>query len=148
MDSGIIFDIQRFCIHDGPGIRTLVFLKGCPLHCPWCSNPESQGFGPELLFHPEKCIGCLACIRACPEKAITVNQKGQLVFDRALCTNCGRCCQDCYAEARIMKGQRYTVEEVINGVLKDDAFYADSGGGITIGGGEPLAQIKFAAAIL
>lgn len=145
--EGIVFDMQRFSIHDGPGIRTLVFLKGCPLHCKWCSNPESQRFRPELLFQPEKCIGCQACLEICPHQAVSLDE-GQLAFHRDLCQECGACCQVCYAEARIVKGTSMTVDQVLEEVLKDAAFYANSGGGMTLGGGEPLAQADFAAAIL
>jgi pyruvate formate lyase activating enzyme len=146
-EEGVIFDIQRFSIHDGPGIRSLVFLKGCPLRCPWCSNPESQRFEIDLLFQPEKCIGCKRCMEMCPHGAILAND-GELSFDRDLCQNCGRCAESCYAEARVMSGRRVTADWVLQEVLKDEAFFSKSGGGVTLGGGEPLAQANFAAAIL
>jgi pyruvate formate lyase activating enzyme len=145
--EGIVFDIQGFSIHDGPGIRTLVFLKGCHLRCPWCSNPESQRFEPELFFHPERCIGCHKCLQICPQGAIRILD-GNLSFNRSLCQNCGKCSRVCYAEARVMKGRQMTADQVVEEVLKDDLFYLNSGGGVTLGGGEPLAQADFAAEIL
>ena len=146
-EEGVVFDIQRFSLHDGQGIRTLVFLKGCDLRCPWCSNPESQHFKPELFFHPERCIGCKNCIDVCPNGAITC-EDGQLSFERGLCGNCGTCSHVCYAEARLIRGHQMSAESVIEEVWKDEAFYRKSGGGVTMGGGEPLAQADFAAAVL
>jgi pyruvate formate lyase activating enzyme len=146
-NEGIVFDIQRFSVHDGPGIRTLVFLKGCPLKCPWCSNPESQRFELDLFFNPEKCIGCRKCIEVCSQRAI-IAQNGQLSFNRERCQNCGKCAQFCYAEARVIRGSRMNVDKVAEEVLKDEAFYNNSGGGVTLGGGEPLAQANFTASIL
>ncbi len=146
-EEGVVFDIQRFSIHDGPGIRTLVFLKGCNLRCPWCSNPESQRFEPELFFHPERCIGCKNCLNACPHGSITL-EDGQLSFNRYLCQNCGICSHFCYAEARLIRGRQMSAELVLEEVLKDGPFYRNSKGGVTVGGGEPLAQVDFAAAIL
>ena len=145
--EGVVFDIQRFSLHDGPGIRTLVFLKGCPLRCPWCSNPESQPSEPELFFHPERCIDCKNCLNTCPHGAITL-EDGQLSFKRHLCRNCGTCSSVCYAEARVIRGRRMSTESVIEEVMKDAPFYRNSGGGVTLGGGEPLAQADFAAALL
>lgn len=146
-EEGIVFDIQGFSIHDGPGIRTLVFFKGCPLRCPWCSNPESQRFEPELFFHPERCIGCQKCLQVCPRGAIGITD-GKISFNRDRCQNCGQCSSVCYAEARVMKGRQMRADEVVEEVLKDSLFYINSGGGVTLGGGEPLAQADFAAAIL
>jgi pyruvate formate lyase activating enzyme len=146
-EEGIVFDIQRFSIHDGPGIRTLVFLKGCDLRCPWCSNPESQRFEADLFFHTEKCIGCQKCLNVCPHGAITVAD-GRLSFMRHFCENCGECSAVCYAEARVIKGHRMDTEKVLEEILKDEVFYANSGGGVTLGGGEPLAQADFAMTIL
>jgi pyruvate formate lyase activating enzyme len=136
--KGCIFDIQRFSIHDGPGIRTTVFFKGCPLHCKWCSNPESINPKPELLFNSELCIGCGKCGEVCPTGAISTTG-----FDRSLCTGCGNCTKTCYAEARYIKGAYMTPQEVIDEVLKDASFYARTDGGVTFSGGEPLLQIDF-----
>lgn len=146
-NEGVIFDIQRFSIHDGPGIRTLVFFKGCNLRCKWCSNPESQNFGPELLFRPEKCTGCLACINVCPVSAISIKEDGLMVFRREICRNCGNCALVCDPKAREMKGRKVDVQEVIKEVMKDKAFYSDRGG-VTLGGGEPLARSEFAKSVL
>jgi len=145
--AGVIFDIQRFSVHDGPGIRTLVFFKGCPLACLWCSNPESQRFGAEVLFDAERCVACGGCVEACPHRA--VRREGDRVeYEREACVACGRCVDVCYAEARTLAGRQVTVAEVLTEVCKDAPFFARSGGGVTLGGGEPLAQAEFALAIL
>ncbi len=146
-DEGIVFDIQRFSVHDGPGIRTLVFLKGCSLACRWCANPESQAAAPELLFDPAVCIACENCLTLCTQGA--VHRQGQrMVFEKERCIGCGVCAEECYAEARVLKGRKMTVEAVVAEVLKDDPFYAASGGGVTLSGGEPLEQPGFSARIL
>jgi pyruvate formate lyase activating enzyme len=145
--TGLIFDIQRFSVHDGPGIRTLVFFKGCPLACLWCSNPESQQFYPEVLFDPTKCVACGGCAEACPHGAAST-ASGRLEYDRSRCVACGTCADACPAEARTLAGQRVTADHVMTEILKDAPFYANSGGGVTLGGGEPLAQAEFARAIL
>lgn len=146
--EGIVFAIQRFSIHDGPGIRTLVFFKGCSLRCKWCSNPESQNFGQELFFHPEKCTGCLACIHACPRNAISRRENGQIDFHRERCQNCGNCALVCTTKARKMEGWKMTVPEVIEEIKRDEDFYSSSGGGVTLGGGDPLTRPEFAESIL
>ena len=145
--AGTIFDIQRFSVHDGPGIRTLVFFKGCPLACLWCSNPESQRFGAELLFDPEKCVACGGCAEVCPHRAVRL-EANRVQYERERCAACGRCVEVCYAEARTMAGKRVTVTEVVAEVCKDEPFFVRSGGGVTLGGGEPLAQAEFARGIL
>jgi len=146
MDSGVVFNIQRFSIHDGPGIRTTVFLKGCPLRCFWCQNPESQSGRPEIVLDRRKCTLCGACYAACQYGAIRL-EAGRPVFERRVCKGCGRCAVNCPMEARRLSGTRMTVEEVIREVLKDLKFYENSGGGVTLSGGEPLAQPEFAQSI-
>lgn len=140
---GIIFNIQRHSIHDGPGIRTIIFLKGCGLACRWCSNPESQSFGLEISFNPEKCIRCLACVAACPRGAVAADG-GAPFFQRERCDACGACAEVCYAEALRREGRSITPEGALSEILKDEAFFVRSGGGVTLSGGEPLAQIDFA----
>jgi pyruvate formate lyase activating enzyme len=146
-DRGIIFNIQGYCIHDGPGIRTTVFLKGCPLKCLWCQNPESHSFHPELLFAEKKCTGCGECVQACPEKAIRMQGKVSQT-DRRLCKSAGLCVDSCPNEARAAIGRRATADEVFKEIAADSLFYEESGGGVTLGGGEPLAQPEFAVAVL
>lgn len=145
--SGFVFDIQRFSVHDGPGIRTLVFFKGCPLACTWCSNPESQRSTPELLFDTSKCLACGGCVETCPHGASRASGAGAQ-YDRERCAACGACADVCPAEARTVAGRRVTAEEVVAEVLRDAPFFANSGGGVTLGGGEPLAQADFAREIL
>ena len=144
--EGIVFDVQRYSLHDGPGLRTSVFLKGCPLHCRWCSNPESQQFGPELLLFSANCLVCGTCVDACALGARTVAGE-QLVWDRNLCTSCGACANVCPVQTMTQSGQRRKAGEVIVQVLRDVVFYQD-GGGLTLTGGEPLAQPAFAEALL
>ena len=146
-DSGIIFNIQGYCIHDGPGIRTTVFLKGCPLRCFWCQNPESHSFHPELLFSEEKCTGCGKCIQVCPEQAIQMKGKTSYT-DRRRCKSSGFCVDVCPNDARAVIGYKATADEVFRQVASDALFYQQSGGGVTLSGGEPLAQPEFAAGIL
>ncbi len=141
-----VFNIQPFCLHDGPGIRTVVFLKGCPLRCLWCANPESHDAGPQLLFYKEKCTGCGACAGACPRGAITPGPR--LETDRRRCTGCGACAKVCPAGARELCGRRMTVAEVLEEALGDRLFFEESGGGVTLSGGEPLAHPAFSAALL
>jgi pyruvate formate lyase activating enzyme len=144
MITGRVFDIQRFCIHDGPGIRTTVFLKGCPLRCLWCANPESQEPKPSLSYIPANCIGCDACQPVCTQQALSRDDDGTVVLDRAKCNRCGQCDDECDAEALEMVGRRMSVDEVLEVVLRDSAYYKASGGGLTLSGGEPLMQSRFA----
>ncbi len=147
MVQGTIFDIQTYSLHDGPGIRTTVFLKGCPLSCVWCQNPESQRRQPELLFYSERCTGCGQCVPVCPRQAISVSD-GRSHTKRNLCEGCGKCADTCLNNARILSGRVWSATDVFTEVKKDDAFYRRSGGGITLSGGEPLAQPEFSTAIL
>ncbi len=151
-NKGRIFNIQRYSIHDGAGIRTLVFFKGCPLKCLWCSNPESQKHGPELGFIEARCDGnntCDAsCVSACPEGAISLNGTGKPDLDRHKCNACGKCAEACVHDALKLVGHEMSVAEVLAEIEKDRPFYRRSGGGMTVGGGEPLAQYGFAAALL
>ena len=147
MQSGIVTNIQRFSIHDGPGIRTTVFFKGCNLRCFWCHNPETLRTEPELQVFPGRCIGCGVCLEQCEQQA-HVMADGQRTFHRERCVACGRCADTCYAECLVLVGERKTVEEVVDEVLRDRPFYERSGGGVTLSGGEPLLQLEFARGIL
>lgn len=147
MLTATIFDIQKYSIHDGPGIRTTVFLKGCPLACLWCHNPESHLAAPEIAWHDKRCIGCLSCQKACPLEAIRVTAEGVCV-DQKLCNLCGKCAAACPTLALEMIGKVMTLEEVLAEVKKDAVFYQQSGGGVTLSGGEPLSQPEFATEFL
>lgn len=145
--AGVVFDIQRYSIHDGPGIRTTVFLKGCPLTCFWCQNPESQSREPEILFARNNCTGCGKCVTACAAGANTVSGSCAKV-DRQKCKGSGRCAEVCPNDARRIAGKRMTVNEVMREVLKDIKIYEVSKGGVTLSGGEPTFQPDFALALL
>lgn len=145
--TGIVFNIQKFSINDGEGIRTTVFLKGCPLSCIWCHNPESREKRAEISFIAERCIGCGYCLRICPRKCHVV-KNDRHEYNRKLCARCGLCAKECYAQALEMVGKSMTVAEVIEEVLKDKPFYQTSGGGMTLSGGEPMAQYEFSKALL
>ena len=137
--KGFVFNIQHYSIHDGPGIRTTVFINGCPLRCVWCQNPESQSLIPQIFFTSEKCTGCATCLPVCPEGAISI-VNGKSKTDRLLCDGCGKCAEVCPNEARNLMGKEMSAEDVFKDVNSDAIFYQRSGGGITISGGEPLAQ--------
>lgn len=143
--TGVIFNTQKFSIHDGRGIRTLIFMKGCPLRCVWCGNPESQKPEPEITDVRTNCIGCGDCVSACPKKAVNPEN---FEIDRSLCDACGLCAESCYAQAKKVSGRIVTVEEMVDTVIKDRVIYRNSGGGVTVGGGEPLAQPDFVCELL
>ena len=146
INTGIVFDIQRFSLHDGPGTRTVVFLKGCPLQCKWCHNPEGQKRAPEILYHSEKCIGCGACTGQC-KAGLHKTENGLHMFDRYGCAGCGKCAEECSSEALRLAGTEMTVGQVMNTVEKDRIFYGNTGG-ITLSGGEPMMQADFSLALL
>ena len=150
-DRGLIFNVQKFSLHDGSGIRTLVFLKGCPLSCVWCSNPEGQAYSPELAYNAKRCIGtveCGRCKQVCDAGAVREKDDKTIEIDRQLCTDCGECVDACPSKALELFGKYLTVDEVIRVVEEDSSFYARSDGGITLSGGEPLAQPGFVVRLL
>jgi pyruvate formate lyase activating enzyme len=143
----LVFDVQRFSIHDGPGIRTVVFFKGCSLDCAWCQNPEAVEPRPELAYHAERCLpDCDACLPACGEQALRPQRAGRVDFAR--CTACGDCAIACPAQALTLVGRLVTPADLLEEVRRDQAFYASSGGGLTLSGGEPLLQAGFLAHFL
>lgn len=146
-----VFNVQTYSIHDGPGIRVTVFLKGCPLRCLWCANPESKLSVPQLMTYGSKCTGCGACAAACPARAVTValtDGKPTALTNRRLCANCGACVEDCPVNAREIAGKVQSVKEVLKKVQRDRMFLDASGGGMTVSGGEPLAHVDFTEALL
>ncbi len=146
--KGKIYDIQKFAIHDGPGIRTLVFMKGCPLKCLWCSTPQTQNSSPDLLYIEVHCNFCHSCVEACPKEAIKISEEGKIKIDRNLCNTCGECVEICQNEALKIVGDERTVEELYSEIMKDNPFFLRSKGGVTIGGGEPTMQPEFVSALL
>lgn len=144
--TGTVFNIQKFSVNDGPGIRTVVFFKGCPLRCRWCANPESQMTRPQVLWTGKRCIGCLHCVNICPNGAVSHSEEG-IHIAHDVCAGCGRCVAECPARALEMQGEERTVQQVLDVVLQDRVFY-EEGGGITLSGGEFLAQPAFAEELL
>ncbi len=145
--KGIITDIQRFSVHDGPGIRTTVFLKGCSNRCAWCHNPETFTRMPQLEFYPERCIACGTCVTVCPRGVHRI-EDGRHAADKSSCNHCGLCTEVCYTGALVMTGREVTAEEVLEQLRMDEPYYKRSGGGITLSGGEPVLQYEFAGEIL
>lgn len=146
--TGMVFDIQRTSLMDGPGLRTTVFLKGCPIRCAWCHNPESQKRVPELSFRLDRCLQCRRCVTACDHGVHRFDEEGRHQIDRAHCRGCAQCVEHCPGDALQIFGHEQTVDSVLEVVMKDVAFYRQSGGGMTLSGGEPLFQPEFAMALL
>lgn len=147
MQKATIFNIQRFSTEDGPGIRTTVFFKGCPLKCTWCHNPEGIFPTPQLVWYATRCIAACDCLKACPENALTLLPKGMKI-DRELCKSCGNCAEDCPAAALELIGKQWSMDELYDEASRDVSFYTDSGGGITLSGGEPMMQHEFATSFM
>jgi len=143
-ERGLIFNVQRFSTEDGPGIRTTVFMKGCPLRCPWCQNPEGMSPEPELVWYDVRCIGVRECLRACPEGALELTPDGMQI-DRERCTSCGRCAEACPTAALEIIGRYWSPSALLMEVERDRPFYEESGGGVTVSGGEPMLQAGFVA---
>lgn len=147
MKKGIVFNIQKYSVHDGPGIRTTVFLKGCPLNCWWCHNPESQSLKEQLMYFQNKCVACGTCVKWCKENALSL-QDGRIIIDESKCTLCEMCTDACLKGALEIAGEEITVKELMKNILKDQIFYDQSKGGVTFSGGEPMIQVDFLEAAL
>lgn len=147
MKKGTIFNIQKFSINDGPGIRTTVFLKGCPLNCLWCHNPESKAVACEIFYDSKKCMGCRKCVTACPFQCHSFESRGH-IYNRKNCIACGKCADACMVGALETVGYQKEVSQVLSEVMKDKAFYDNSGGGMTLSGGEPMLQFDFTYELL
>lgn len=145
--KAVFTNLQRYSLHDGPGLRTILFLKGCPLSCLWCSNPETQNFQPELLYSPNMCIGCGSCLQACGYGAVSVQGK-KMAFDKGKCTVCGDCVDACPTAAVSVAGKLIGVDEAVEALEADAVFFRRSGGGVTISGGEPSQHPDFTAEVL
>lgn len=145
--NALIENIQNFCVHDGKGIRTVIFFKGCPLNCLWCSNPTTQNYQCEVLYDKNKCFYCKHCVEVCPTHAITFNEN-HFTLNRALCNSCGLCVKQCPGKALILSGKTMSLEDILTEIQKDFVFYRNSGGGITLSGGEVLSQAEFAIQFL
>lgn len=139
MNLPVVTNIQRYCVHDGKGIRTTVFFKGCDLRCRWCHNPEDQRFKPELMFYSERCTGCGDCVSACPRKAVSIYE-GVSQTDRSRCVACGKCAEVCVNVAREISGRRIPLDELVRKLERDMPFFESSGGGVTLSGGEVMEQ--------
>ena len=146
--AGLVFNIQKYSIHDGPGIRTTVFLKGCPLRCKWCSNPESLNRYPEIMVRATRCNGCGKCVDACARRAVGLSEDKVISIDRSLCDLCLKCVDACFDEAIEVAGKYFSVGEVADECQKDEIFYRNSEGGVTLSGGEPLLQGEFTLNLL
>ena len=147
-DSAFVSNIQRFCVHDGPGIRTVVFLTGCPLRCKWCQNPETYNAAPQLMYNKTLCTRCGLCIEACPQRAISLTDNDGVCTDKGLCERCFSCTQACPFQARQVSCQPYTVPQLVKEILKDAVFFKNSRGGVTLSGGEPMLQPGFCVDLL
>lgn len=147
MTKGRILSVKRFEIHDGDGVRSTLFLKGCPLSCLWCHNPESQGFSGEIAYYPHKCVGCGECASVCPTGAHRMDGAAH-IFDREKCTGCGKCEGVCLGEAIVFYGREVTPDEICSELLKDKDYFTASGGGVTVSGGEPLCRVDFLTELL
>ena len=145
--SGLVFDIKRYAIHDGPGIRIVIFFKGCNLNCAWCHNPEGIATAQERMYASARCIGCGTCVEACPNLALTLTSEG-ILTDTVLCRMCGKCAEVCPAKAIELSGTRQTVEEIMAEIEKERIFFEQSGGGVTFSGGEPLLHHEFLIQLL
>lgn len=140
MNKALVLNIQKFSLHDGDGIRTTIFFKGCGLHCLWCHNPESQNYHPQLMRYEERCTKCGACVKACPHQAVSMGENGEIIFDQNQCIGCGICVDFCAYDALEIAGTYYTAEELADEVKKDMILYDESGGGVTLSGGEVMSQ--------
>ncbi len=145
--EGFVFEIKRYAVDDGPGIRSTIFLKGCPLRCLWCHNPEGQILKPELMYRKNKCIGCQECSKACPRGALALSRR-LVSIDRKLCDLCGKCNGKCPTGAIEVVGKKLGVEAVLEEIVKDKVFFEESNGGVTFSGGEPLMQVDFLKELL
>lgn len=143
-----VSNIQRSSVHDGPGLRTVIFFLKCPLRCKWCQNPETLSGVPRLMFAVQNCAGCGACIPACPEHAVAPDESGGIVTDMGKCRHCFACAGECYFDARKPSGKEYTVSALFRELRKDEVVFKTSGGGVTLSGGEPTQQIEFCGALL